>query len=214
MSGQTRLVKVYQALYNEFGPQHWWPGDTPFEVMVGAILTQNTSWGNAEKAINNLKARDLLEPLKIKRMRRKKLSRLIRPCGYFNIKAERLKEFVDFFLFEFKGSVEKIKSRRKDVLRRRLLEIKGIGEETADSILLYAVDKPIFVVDAYTRRIFSRHNLFDKDSSYEEVQAFFMAHLPSRLALFKEFHALIVRLGKEFCRRVPECKRCPLRKFN
>ena len=207
------LLRVYRALYEEFGPQYWWPGDTPFEVMVGAILTQNTSWRNVEKAINNLRAEGLLEPLKIKRIRRKRLSRLIRPCGYFNIKAERLKEFVDFFLSEFKGSVEEMKGRRKDILRRKLLEVKGVGEETADSILLYAADKPVFVVDAYTRRIFSRHNLLDKNSSYKEMQTFFMDRLPPRLALFKEFHALIVRLGKEVCKRAPDCKRCPLRKI-
>ena len=174
MKTQTEniLLKIYNSLYNYFGPLNWWPGDTPFEIMVGAILTQNTSWSNVEKAINNLKKENLLEPRKLYRINQEELSQLIKPSGYYNIKARRLKNFVNIFVNGFEGSAEKMFSGDDRELRKKLLNVNGIGPETADSILLYGGKKPFFVVDAYTKRIFSRHKLISKDSTYYQIQEF------------------------------------------
>ena len=208
---QNILLKIYNSLYNYFGPLNWWPGDTPFEIMVGAILTQNTSWSNVEKAISNLKKENLLEPRKLYRINREELAQLIKPSGYYNIKARRLKNFVNIFVNDFESSAEKMFSGDGRELRKKLLNVNGIGPETADSILLYAGKKPFFVVDAYTKRIFSRHKLISEDASYHQIQEFFIKNLDRDVKLFNEFHAQIVMLGKTICTsRNPDCAKCPL----
>ncbi|GBE01125.1 endonuclease III [bacterium BMS3Bbin06] len=204
------IPDIYKRLHTAFGPQHWWPGDGPFEVMVGAILTQNTNWGNVEKAINNLKASGVLDPLSIYKMDNSTLSGLIRPAGYYNIKAERLKAFVGYFTKGYSGQVGKMEKRKTEVLRKELLDIKGIGPETADSILLYALKRPVFVIDAYTKRVLSRHGILVGKADYNEFQELFHLVLPEDVVLFNEYHALFVRLGKELCRPKPRCDGCPL----
>src|SRR3972149_12314300 len=151
------LEKIYKKLFTAFGPQRWWPGDTPFEVIVGAILTQNTAWKNVEKAIHNLKKAKVLQSKKMHDLSERELAKLIRPAGYFNIKAKRLKYFLNYLFDNYGGSLNRMFKKRTDALRRELLQVNGIGPETADSILLYAGNHPVFVVDAYTKRIFSRH---------------------------------------------------------
>ena len=211
MQKRDILLKIYNNLYNYFGPLNWWPGATPFEVMVGAILTQNTSWSNVEKAINNLKKENLLEPRKLYRINQEELAQLIKPSGYYNIKARRLKNFVNVFVNDFEGSTEEMFSGDGRKLRKKLLNVNGIGPETADSILLYAGRKPFFVVDAYTKRIFSRHKFISKDSTYYEIQEFFIKNLDKDVKLFNEFHAQIVMLGKTICTsRNPDCSKCPI----
>jgi len=211
MQKKDILLKIYNSLYNYFGPLNWWPGATPFEIMVGAILTQNTSWSNVEKAINNLKKENLLKPLKLYNINQEELAQLIKPSGYYNIKAKRLKNFVTFFKEEFGGSTEKMFSGDGRELRKKLLNVNGIGLETADSILLYAGKKPFFVVDAYTKRIFSRHKLISEDASYQQIQEFFSQNLDRDVKLFNEFHAQIVMLGKTICTsRNPDCTKCPI----
>ena len=205
------LKEIYERLYRAFGPQHWWPGDTPFEVVVGAILTQNTSWKNVEKAIDNLKEKRLLSPRALRKIPVKRLAGLIKPTGYYNQKAKKIKNFMDFLFNNYSGSLKRMFSRDFLVLRGELLKVNGIGLETADSILLYAGNKPIFVVDAYTRRILSRHNLIDSHATYSEIQNYFMDNLDNRVRLFNEYHALLVRLGKEICRSKPNCEICPLK---
>ena len=208
-----KLMEIFNLLYDAFGPRHWWPGDSPFEVIVGAILTQNTTWKNVEKAINNLKRANLLEPKALYRLPYEILVELIHPVGFFNIKAKRLKAFLNFLFEEFQGNLEEMFSLEMEGLRKKLLSIPGIGPETADSILLYAGGKPSFVVDAYTRRILSRHGLIHEEASYEEIRELFMDHLPSDVGLFNEYHALLVELGKRFCKTKPRCKGCPLEVF-
>ena len=194
------LLKIYETLLKHFGPQGWWPMQNGFstpewEVCVGAILTQNTSWSNVEKALGNLKNEGILNKEDIKKICTEKLAELIRPAGYYNQKSRKLK-----MLASFNGGVS----------RNSLLGIWGIGRETADSILLYAYGKPCFVVDAYTKRIFSRLGLVREDSDYESVRKYFESGLPKNPDIYKEFHALIVRLGKDFCRKKPSCSGCPL----
>jgi endonuclease-3 related protein len=208
--GKEILKLIYENLYDAFGPQHWWPGDGPFEVMVGAILTQNTNWSNVEKAIDNLRMEGMLTPFSIERITSRRLAELIRPAGYFNIKAERLKAFVKFFIEEYSGDVSLMKRRDTAALRRELLGVKGIGPETADSILLYALEKPVFVIDAYTKRVLSRHGIMDQSEPYERFQEFFHASLPRDVRLFNEYHALFVRVGKEYCKTRPVCNGCCL----
>jgi endonuclease-3 related protein len=204
------LMNIYQKLYSAFGPQDWWPGDSPFEVMVGAILTQNTNWANVEKAIHNIKEANALSPFTIHTMRTDRLAKLIRPSGYFNIKAKRLKAFVGHYVTAYEGSAGTMKKGDSTALRNSLLEINGIGPETADSILLYAIGKPQFVIDAYTKRILSRHGILDPDGSYDDYQRLFHSELPTDVQLFNEYHALLVKAGKEFCRPAQKCKGCPL----
>ena len=205
------LKDVYNKLYSRFGPQHWWPADNSFEVIIGAILTQNTAWANVEKAISGLKKKKLISPKRLYNADAKTIAELIRPCGYYNLKTARIKSFLDALFEEFKGSLSSMFSLRPTPLRERLLKIKGIGPETADSILLYAAKKPVFVIDAYTRRFLLRHKLIKKEASYQQMQSLFEQNLPCRLNLFNEYHALIVRLAKEFCRKVPLCNICPLK---
>ena len=205
------LSSIYRKLYAHFGPQRWWPADTPFEVMVGAILTQNTSWSNVEKAIRNLKENNLLCAKKLHSLPHKKLAALLRPAGYFNIKATRLKNFLSFFIEGYDGDISAMRTRSMPLLRRELLSVNGIGRETADSILLYALHKPIFVVDAYTKRILARHSLAGEGASYQEIQKFFMQNLKKEVQLFNEYHALLVRVGKDYClKNKPKCAGCPL----
>ena len=195
------LMRIYKKLYAHFGPRRWWPAETPFEVMVGAILTQNASWSNAEKAIANLKKEKFLSPRKLEKIDIKHLSLLIKPSGFYKEKAKKLKTFVKFLR----------KHPKKNISREGLLKIKGIGPETADSILLYALKRRVFVVDAYTRRIFSRHRLISEHASYDEIQGFFADNLPRKLKLFNEYHALIVETGKNYCKKKkPFCEICPL----
>ncbi len=208
------LQSYYDALFLAYGPQHWWPGRTRFEVIVGAILTQNTSWTNVERAIRNLRRGKLLSPLAIERVSPPRLARLIRSSGYFRQKARKLKAFVRFLRAAHHGSLTKMFRTPTAVLREQLLAVHGIGPETADSILLYAGKHPVFVVDAYTRRILERHQIAHGKQSYEEIRALFEHSLPPNAALFNEYHGLIVRTGKDFCRaRAPLCESCALRPF-
>ena len=209
----SQLVRIYTALRKTFGHQKWWPGDTPFEVMIGAILTQNTAWINVEKAISNLKKAGKLSFETLRRIPGKKLSQLIRPAGYFNVKADRLKCFMNFLDRECRGDLSKLKRKTMPVLREKLLAVKGVGPETADSILLYALNKTSFVIDAYTQRIFSRHGLVKGHETYERWREIFMRALPENRDLYNDFHAQIVRTGKDHCRKVPRCEKCPLRRF-
>ncbi len=204
-------MKIYQKLFEAYGPRYWWPGETPFEIIVGAILTQNTSWRNVEIAIGRLKAEKVLYLRGVHHLKESQLASLIRSSGYYRIKAGRLKAFVDFMFEEYGGSIEKMRRERLSVLRPKLLKVKGVGPETADSILLYGLNKPIFVVDAYTKRILSRHGVISEKTPYEEVQKLFMNHLPHNEKLFNEYHALFVHLGKTLCRKMPRCDICPLR---
>jgi len=207
------LTEIYQLLYDRFGPQHWWPGETPFEIIIGAILTQNTNWTNVEKAIANLKSAALLTPEKLYETDSAKLAQLIRPAGYFNIKTKRLKNFLAWLFNGYAGRLANLETISTNRLREELLAVNGIGRETADSILLYALDREIFVVDAYTARMAVRHRLIDSDADYEQIRDLFQSNLPPDRQLFNEYHALLVRLGKEFCRPTPRCINCPLEKL-
>ncbi|PKL51565.1 MAG: endonuclease [Nitrospira bacterium HGW-Nitrospira-1] len=204
------LLRIYHKLYASFGPQRWWPGETPFEVAVGAILTQNTNWGNVEKAIENLKNADVLNPAALHNMSHERLAALIRPAGYFNIKAKRLKNFIAFLMHEYQGSLDRMKKEDLSSIRKKLLVVNGIGPETADSIILYALEKPVFVIDAYTKRALSRHNILDHNASYNTFQRLFHSRLKEDISIFNEYHALFVRLAKENCRTKPLCAGCPL----
>ena len=212
MTSET-LTEIYELLYEAFGPQHWWPGDTPFEVMTGAILTQNTSWTNVEKAIANLKSAGCLSPEALHGVELSELAELIRPAGYYNIKAARLKNFLDWLFDSYGGSLTSLEPVTTSRLREELLSITGIGRETADSILLYALGRPVFVVDAYTARITVRHGLIDPEADYEQLRELFESNLPQDAQLFNEYHALLVRTGKEFCRPKARCPGCPLEKL-
>lgn len=206
----NQLQKVFNTLLTTYGPRHWWPGETPFEVCVGAILTQNTNWGNVEKAIANLKTADRLSIVGIATLAPDALAALIRPAGYFNVKAARLQAFTGFVQQNYHGSLDQLFAGPWEEIRHELLMVKGIGPETADSILLYAGQKPSFVVDAYTRRIFSRLGFVDEQISYDELRNYFMDRLSMDTALFNEYHALIVELGKQACRPKPQCTVCCL----
>ena len=206
------LLDIYDRLYAHFGPRHWWPAKDAFEVMVGAILTQNTAWSNVEKAIRNLRKKRLLSPRKMRKVPLRELATLIRPSGFYNEKAKKLKAFVKFLINLCGGSIKKLYPKDMSVLREKLLDVKGIGQETADSILLYALGKPIFVVDAYTKRIFTRHKLISENADYREIQNFFMDNIPKKVKFLNEYHALIVETGKSYCKKKkPFCKICPLR---
>jgi endonuclease III related protein len=207
---REKILDIYDLLFARYGRRNWWPAETPFEVCVGAILTQNTNWGNVEKAIGNLKREGLLTPGALRDIPVVNLAELIRPAGYFNVKSERLKGFVDWLFTGYAGSTEKMACVDWLKLREELLKVRGIGPETADSILLYACGKPSFVVDAYTRRLFEVLGLLDGKESYEEVRALFMDNLPPDVHLFNEFHALIVQHAKDHCRKKPVCHGCPL----
>lgn len=204
------LPEIYRHLLDEAGHRNWWPGDTAIEIIVGAILTQNTAWTNVDKAIFNLKTAKVLSVKKLRDIPEPELAQLIRPSGYFNQKAKKLKRFIRFLDDNYGGSIGRMKKAPMERLRDQLLAVNGIGPETADSILLYALDKLTFVVDAYTRRIFSRHYYFGSDPSYDEVQARFQEECPPDLDVYNDFHAQIVRIGNRYCKPKPRCEGCPL----
>ncbi len=207
---KKKLLKLYDKLYKSFGPQYWWPARTDFEVIVGAILTQNTAWSNVEKAISNLAKEKLLTPRSLKNVKKKKLANLIKSSGYYNLKAGRLKNFTNFLFKRYDGSLKKMFSKDLIGLRQELLQVNGLGRETVDSILLYAGKKPVFVIDAYTKRILSRHNVISGNSDYDSIQKLFIDNLPRDESLFGEYHALLVKLAKDICKKEPECSICPL----
>lgn len=203
-----KILQIYSQLFKRYGEQHWWPGETVFEIIIGAILTQNTSWANVEKTIKILKDKDLLTPEKIYSLPEKTLAHLIRSSGFYNQKAKRIKFFVEFYA-DFGFNPEKLK--HSDSLREKLLSIKGIGEETADSILLYALETPYFVIDSYTKRLFFRLGYTENENiSYKDLQDIFHKALPQDVELYKEYHALIVIHCKEHCKKTPLCYNCPL----
>ena len=206
----TSPLTIFDRLLMQYGQRHWWPGETPFEVCVGAILTQNTNWGNVERALANLKGAGRLSPRGISQLPPDELAALIRPAGYFNVKARRLQALVAFILQEADGDLDRLFLQDWRPLRDRLLAVRGIGPETADSILLYAGNQPSFVVDAYTRRIFSRLGMVEETIGYEPLRAFFMEQLPTDLQLYNEYHALLVEHGKQACRTRPRCQDCCL----
>ena len=206
----ARLTAMYRLLFDHFGPQGWWPAETPFEMMAGAVLTQNTNWENVKKALGNLEREGLLDPAGLHAVGTDALALAIRPAGYYNVKARRLKNLVRLIVERYGGDVSAMLGEGPGDLRDALLGVNGIGPETADSIALYAAGHPVFVVDAYTHRILSRHQLVDEEASYDELQATFSDALPEDVGLFREFHALIVTAGKTYCRKRPLCERCPL----
>lgn len=204
------LEKMYALMAAHYGPTHWWPGDSAFEIAVGAVLTQNTAWTNVEKAIGNLKAGKLLTPQAILSCPSETLEQALTPSGYFRVKAKRLRSFCAYLMESYQGSMRRMARVPLERLRPELLGVHGIGPETADDILLYACGKCVFVVDAYTRRILSRHGLVHEDVSYEDLRTFFESRLKPDVFMFKEYHGLIVWTGKDFCRRNPRCETCPL----
>jgi endonuclease-3 related protein len=208
---KRRLLRLYGALLARFGRQRWWPGRTPYEVAVGAVLTQHTAWANAARALAALRARRLLSPERVAGLRAAELARVIRPAGTYRLKARRVQTLTRWLLERVSGSFDRMRRMPLASLRRSLLEIPGLGPETADAILLYAAGRPVFVADAYARRILARHRLLTPQARYEDARAWLEAHLPSDPALFNEFHALLVAVGKSHCRTVPRCQDCPLR---
>ena len=206
---RRELLAIYRRLHRRFGPRQWWPAETPFEVVVGAVLTQNTAWTNVERAIANLKQARALTPERLLTAPAARVARWIRPAGYFNLKARRLRAVVAWWR---RAHPRAVRRRPLQSLRQELLGVYGVGPETADSILLYALGRPSFVVDAYTKRIFARHGWVRWAAGYEELQRTFTRALPARVPLYNEYHALLVELGKTFCRaRRPNCQACPLR---
>jgi len=208
-----QLRQIYDLAFGYFGPQHWWPGETQFEIIVGAILTQNTNWANVEKAITNIKNAELLSPQVLHELDITQLAELIRPAGYFNVKAKRLKSFLDWLFEQYDGRLENLEQLETSRFRDELLSIKGIGPETADSILLYAFGRPVFVVDAYTARIIARHGLIEPLFDYEQLQQLFESNLEPDVQFFNEYHALLVQVGKQFCKPKAKCAGCPLEKL-
>ena len=213
-TGEPPLDEYFNSLFTAFGRQHWWPRRTPFEVIVGAILTQNTSWTNVESAVENLRRARLLSPAAIEAVQLRRLQRLVRPSGYFRQKARKLKAFCTFLRSEYGGSLKKMFAERTIVLREKLLGIWGIGPETADSILLYAGEHAVFVVDAYTKRMLARHGWTGEKARYDDVRWMFERKFPGDAERFNEFHALIVHAGKAFCHaHDPLCGECPLGRY-
>ena len=209
-----RLEKMYAAMYAALGPSNWWPAESDFEVVVGAVLTQNTAWGNVEKAIAALRGACCLSPRALRALPEEDLARLIRPAGFFRLKARRLRNLLDWLETACGCDLAALRGRDMAGLRAELLAVNGIGPETADCILCYALGYPTFVVDAYTRRIFARHGLVSENIGYEELRGLFMDRLPPDAAMFNEYHALIVRVGKEWCRKSGgRCETCPLNTF-
>jgi endonuclease-3 related protein len=205
------FLDVYERLSTHYGPQHWWPADSPFEILVGAVLTQNTNWGNVTLAIANLKDAACLNYTAMQSMPVETLAEYIRPSGYYNIKAVRLKNLLQMIADEYEGELQFLCDDSLDGARENLLRVKGVGPETADAILLYVAEKPIFVVDTYTHRVFSRHEIVLEDIDYYGLQQEFLDNLPEDISLFNEFHGLIVAVAKEFCKKgKPRCKECPL----
>jgi endonuclease III related protein len=208
---RERLLEIYRLLFDFFGPQHWWPGETPIEIAVGAVLTQNTSWSNVERAIANLKAAGCLDACTLHGLDVEQLETLIRPAGYFRVKAKRLRNFTTWLCDRYGGDMQSLADLPTARLREELLGISGIGPETADSILLYALNRPVFVVDTYTARVMVRHGLIAPEGlDYHQLQDLFTSNLEPDAALFNEFHALLVMTGKDYCKPTPKCPSCPL----
>ena len=215
MAGRNAFSEVYTLLFEHFGPQGWWPGETDIEIIVGAILTQNTNWTNVTKAIDNLRAAGVLSFAALLDLAEEDLANQIRPSGYYNIKARRLKNLLFMIRDRYDGDLSRLLGDETRRARANLLAVQGIGPETADSILLYAGKHPVFVVDTYTHRIFSRHGLIAEESDYHSIQEEFEQCLPRDIDLYNEYHALLVMLGKPFCKKTrPLCEQCPLREVN
>lgn len=213
MSTAKKFMQVFDSLYAAYGSQHWWPGETPFEIMVGAVLTQNTSWTNVEKGIDHLKSNQALDPEVIITTHHKRLASWLKPVGYFNVKAKRLKNYCQWYLQS--GELKKLSRQDTLLLRENLLSVNGIGPETADDILLYAFERPVFVIDAYTKRLFSRLGYVGEEEKYEALRATFEKKLRKqndKVRLFNEYHALIVHHAKYFCKTRPACEHCCLKK--
>ncbi len=204
------LHDIYQALWERFGPQNWWPGESPFEVIVGAVLVQNTAWKNVERAIDQLRAAEVLSPQAMAQLHDEELAELIRPAGYYRLKTRRLRNLLNYLVDHHEGDLDRLFAQNRETLRAELLAINGVGPETADSILLYAAELPVFVVDTYTHRMLARHGWIDYDADYHQMQEFFENQLEADVSLFNEFHALIVRVGHLYCRKQPKCEECPL----
>jgi len=208
---QEQLQDIYDRLFTYFGPQGWWPGESSFEVIIGAVLTQNTNWNNVSKAIDNLKRAGFLSYEKLSSLPVGLLAEYIRPAGYYNVKAGRLGNLFSMIRESYGDDLDQMLQEETVTLRQALLSVNGIGPETADSILLYAAKRPVFVVDSYTYRVLLRHNLIPEDFGYEDIQQFFVDRLEPDHILYNEYHALLVCLGKEFCKKTnPHCSRCPL----
>ncbi len=215
LSRKTKQVReIFTRLLDSYGPQLWWPGESVLEIMVGAILTQNTQWSNVEKALENLRNRGLLSLEPLLSISESQLALLLKPSGYFNLKAKRLLELLRWIREKFNGDFSLMRKAPLVQMRQDLLALKGIGPETADAILLYALDFPIFVVDLYTHRVFSRHFLVPEESDYYDLQAFMMTHAEPSSQVYNEFHALLVKVGKEHCGSKPSCENCPLHGIN
>jgi len=204
---------MFERLLAHFGPQNWWPAETPLEVMIGAVLTQNTNWANVEKAISNLKDKGLISLDRLVSLPTEELAQEIRPAGYYNIKAKRLKNLLQLIADQYDGDLAYFFNQETRFMREELLSVNGVGQETADSIVLYAANRPIFVVDTYTHRILSRHKMSPEETTYQDIQSLFMDHLPEDVSLYNEFHALIVLAGKNYCRKSPLCPECPLNRW-
>lgn len=213
--GKNIYTEVYETLYDHFGPQNWWPGETPFEVIVGAVLTQNTNWGNVAKAIDNLRGAGILSFDSLKLLSVDEIAEYIRPSGYYNLKAKRLRNLMDMIEEVYSGELDLLLEGSLNRGRENLLSVKGVGPETADSILLYACGLPTFVIDTYTHRVFSRHQLVDEETDYHSMQDLFVGNLPDDVQLFNEYHALIVRVASTYCKKTnPLCEQCPLQGLN
>jgi endonuclease-3 related protein len=218
MNRRRQLMQLYDALLAEFGPQHWWPAETPFEVMVGAVLTQNTAWANVVKALDRIRSAGALDPHRLHALSQAKLEGLCRPAGYFRVKARRLRNLLNWLHDRYGGDLSRVTAvdagveprRRARRLRDELLTINGVGPETADSVVLYAFGLPVFVVDAYTYRVLRRHRLIREGADYETMRTMFEEALPEDAALYQEFHALLVQAGKHHCKPTPRCAGCPL----
>jgi endonuclease III related protein len=212
MKRMSHLLTAYERLYGAFGPQHWWPGESPFEIIVGAVLVQNTAWRNVERALRNLHDAGVMQqPLSLYALPPEELAELIRPAGYYQVKARRLRNLLKLVVEEYDGDLDAMFAMDRQRLREELLAVHGIGPETADAILLYAGGLPTFVVDTYTHRVLARHGWIGYDAGYHEIKDHFESSLPADAALYNEYHALLVRLGKDFCRKTgPQCEACPL----
>ncbi len=207
----AKLKEAYERMFAAFGPQNWWPGDSPFEIMVGAVLVQNTAWRNVEQAIDNLRDAGVMEPHALLKLPPAELAELIRPAGYYQLKTKRLRNLLRFLVEKYDGSLQAMFATNLASLRDQLLAINGIGPETADAILLYAGGLPTFVVDTYAHRILARHGWLDYEAMYDDIKDYFESGLPADRALYNEYHALLVRVGKDFCKRTaPKCELCPL----
>jgi len=212
-SREERIERIYGRLKGYYGAMHWWPGDSAFEIMVGAILTQNTNWRNVERALENVKRENCLEPAALWKCSDSDIERMIRPSGFYRVKTRRLRAFLGMLMREYDGDVQRLCDTETYILRERLLAVSGIGEETADSMLLYGAGKTIFVIDNYTRRILKRHGIIKDDWSYGDIQTLCMGTGEQTAEKYRDFHGYIVMTGKEFCRKVPRCGGCPLEKI-